>query len=108
QTPPSFSSAQEAQKVHSNEHIKASVDSGGRSRSQHSQFGRNASMGRSSSLRVLKGRIGEGDPRVLPLQETVQVQEPHPNACRPLTISGLRHKQLRLDAVLGLNPFYRL
>ena len=33
-----------AQNVHSNEHIIASVESGGRSRSQHSQLGRSCSM----------------------------------------------------------------
>jgi hypothetical protein len=32
--------AQEAQKVHSNEQIRASADSGGRSALQHSQLGR--------------------------------------------------------------------
>jgi hypothetical protein len=44
QTPPSTESAQAAQKVHSNEQIIASVDSGGKSLSQHSQFGRICSM----------------------------------------------------------------
>ena len=36
--------AQETQKVHSNEQMRASPDSGGRSRSQHSQLGRSSSM----------------------------------------------------------------
>ena len=36
--------AQETQKVHSNEQMRASPDSGGRSQSQHSQFGRSSSM----------------------------------------------------------------
>jgi hypothetical protein len=39
---------QSAQNVHSKEQIIASVDSGGKSLSQHSQFGRNASMSSSS------------------------------------------------------------
>ena len=37
-------SAQEAQNVHSNEQIRASVESGGKSLPQHSQFGRSSSM----------------------------------------------------------------
>jgi hypothetical protein len=37
-------SAQVTQKVHSNEQMRASSDSGGRSLSQHSQLGRNSSM----------------------------------------------------------------
>jgi len=36
--------AHDAQNVHSNEHILASVDSGGRSLSQHSQLGRSCSI----------------------------------------------------------------
>lgn len=36
--------AQPEQKVHSKEQILASVDSGGRSLSQHSQLGRNSSI----------------------------------------------------------------
>lgn len=40
QRPPSTVSAHARQKVHSNEQIIASVASGGRSRSQHSQLGR--------------------------------------------------------------------
>src|SRR2546423_15513343 len=44
QRPCSTPSAQPLQKVHSNEHIIASRESGGRSRSQHSQFGRSASI----------------------------------------------------------------
>jgi hypothetical protein len=39
QTPCNSVSAQVWQKVHSNEHITASRDSGGRSRLQHSQLG---------------------------------------------------------------------
>jgi len=38
-------SAQERQNVHSNEQMKASLESGDRSRSQHSQFGRISSTG---------------------------------------------------------------
>ena len=37
--------AHASQNVHSNEQIRASIDSGGRSRSQHSQLGRSWSMG---------------------------------------------------------------
>jgi hypothetical protein len=48
QTPPKFCSAQSAQKVHSNEHIRASLLLGGRSRLQHSQLGRSFSMVRSN------------------------------------------------------------
>ena len=44
QRPFSTPSAHSLQNVHSNEHIIASRKSGGRSRSQHSQFGRSASM----------------------------------------------------------------
>jgi hypothetical protein len=44
QRPPSTVSAQLRQNVHSNEQITASTDSGGRSRSQHSQFGRSWSI----------------------------------------------------------------
>ena len=51
QRPPSFVSAQSRQKVHSNEQIIASAEAGGRSLSQHSQFGRSASMGISSVSR---------------------------------------------------------
>ena len=36
--------AQVIQNVHSNEQIKASTDSGGKSLSQHSQFGLNSNM----------------------------------------------------------------
>lgn len=42
--PPSGPSAHDEQNVHSNEQIRASLDSGGRSLSQHSQFGRNSSI----------------------------------------------------------------
>jgi hypothetical protein len=44
QTPPSFVSTQSRQNVHSKVQIIASVAAGGRSLSQHSQFGRKASM----------------------------------------------------------------
>jgi hypothetical protein len=44
QQPPSTSSAQPRQKVHSKEQIRASGESGGKSRSQHSQLGRNSSI----------------------------------------------------------------
>jgi hypothetical protein len=44
QRPFSISSAQSRQNVHSNEQIMASRESGGKSRSQHSQFGLSASM----------------------------------------------------------------
>src|SRR5690606_37500409 len=44
QTPFSFWSAQPSQKVHSNEQVRARVDSGGRSTSQHSQGGLSISM----------------------------------------------------------------
>jgi hypothetical protein len=40
QTPRNSPSAQEVQKVHSKEQIRASAESGGRSLSQRSQFGR--------------------------------------------------------------------
>jgi len=43
--PCSVRSAHVAQKVHSNEHIRACGVSGGKFVLQHSQFGRNASMG---------------------------------------------------------------
>src|SRR5919108_2362547 len=41
-TKPSFCEAQSRQNVHSKEQIYASFESGGRSRSQHSQFGRSS------------------------------------------------------------------
>lgn len=44
QTPLSTVSVQAAQNVHSKEQIRASGLSGGRSRSQHSQFGRSSSI----------------------------------------------------------------
>jgi hypothetical protein len=44
QAPPSLFSTQSRQKVHSNEHIIASVVEGGKSLSQHSQLGRNSSI----------------------------------------------------------------
>jgi hypothetical protein len=44
QVPFNTLSAQAAQNVHSNEHIRACVLSAGKSRSQHSQLGRNSSM----------------------------------------------------------------
>src|SRR5579862_2049127 len=43
--PASTAPAQPRQNVHSNEQINASADSGGRSRSQHSQLGRISSIG---------------------------------------------------------------
>jgi hypothetical protein len=43
--PPSTPSAQAAQNVHSNEQMRASVESGGRSLSQHSQPGLSCSIG---------------------------------------------------------------
>jgi hypothetical protein len=42
QTLNSTLSTQSAQKVHSKVQMRASVDAGGKSRSQHSQFGRNS------------------------------------------------------------------
>ena len=45
QRPLSLRSAQSRQNVHSNEQMRASGESGGRSRSQHSQPGRSSSMG---------------------------------------------------------------
>jgi hypothetical protein len=50
QIPASLSAAQVAQKVHSNEQILASCESGGRSRSQHSQFGLSFSIALSTFL----------------------------------------------------------
>lgn len=44
QRPPSLVPAQSAQKVHSNEQMRAFVASGGKSRLQHSQLGRSWSM----------------------------------------------------------------
>ena len=44
--------AHASQNVHSNEQIRASIDSGGRSRSQHSQLGRSWSMGTRSWWRL--------------------------------------------------------
>jgi hypothetical protein len=47
--------------VYSKEHITASVESGGRSRSQHSQPGRSSSIGGFSSSRALALREQLGD-----------------------------------------------
>jgi hypothetical protein len=44
QSPPSRRSTHSRQNVHSNEQIIASVAAGGKSLSQHSQFGRNSSI----------------------------------------------------------------
>ncbi len=44
QTPLRIVSAQDTQNVHSNEHISASIDSGGRSTLQHSQLGFSSSI----------------------------------------------------------------
>jgi hypothetical protein len=44
QCPASTPSAQSLQKVHSKEQIRASGESGGKSRSQHSQLGLNSSI----------------------------------------------------------------
>jgi hypothetical protein len=44
QRPFSLPVAQSRQKVHSNEHMSASGESGGKSRSQHSQLGRSFNM----------------------------------------------------------------
>jgi hypothetical protein len=43
-TPPSTLSAHVWQKVHSNEQMRASVEAGGKSVSQHSQLGRSSSI----------------------------------------------------------------
>jgi hypothetical protein len=60
QCPLKRDSVQSAQKVHSKEQMRAAVESGGRSRSQHSQLGRSCSMGDvwceiASILQVLAG-----------------------------------------------------
>ena len=52
QVPFSVTSAQVAQKVHSNEQMRASVESGGRGLSQHSQLGRSWSMEGSVETRL--------------------------------------------------------
>lgn len=44
QRPCNFACAQSAQKVHSNEQISASLESGGKSRLQHSQLGRSCNI----------------------------------------------------------------
>lgn len=54
---PKTPSAHERQNVHSKEHMTASVESGGRSRSQHSQLGRSWSTGRPPSG-VRRGALG--------------------------------------------------
>ena len=56
QAPRNRSAAQAEQKVHSNEQMRASVESGERSRSQHSQFGRRSSIWAPPLL--VCGRIG--------------------------------------------------
>jgi hypothetical protein len=63
-------SAQERQKVHSNEQIIASTESAGRSRSQHSQLGRIWSIARSFVARLgfSDATIGERDPVNLPVR----------------------------------------
>ncbi len=64
-TPPNTLSAQLTQNVHSNAQIRASVLSGGKSRSQHSQLGFNVSMPATSALRCAT-RLG-GDMAILSL-----------------------------------------
>src|SRR5437870_6412036 len=62
--PPSLRSAQSRQNVHSYVHMKASGESGGRSRSQHSQPGLNCSMASSVSLsgsREIRRRVDVDD-----------------------------------------------
>jgi len=54
--------AHSAQNVHSNEQIRACADSGGRSRSQHSQFGRSSSIARQTSFTFFSGRLRTGLP----------------------------------------------
>jgi hypothetical protein len=66
----SFDSAQCWQNVHSNEQINASVESGGRSLLQHSQFGRICSMGAPSSV---VGQI-KPDASAVARSETVHVR----------------------------------
>lgn len=58
---PNFDSAHDAQKVHSKEQIRASVESGGKSGSQHSQPGRSSSI-----LRVSFGETGAQQADTLP------------------------------------------
>lgn len=56
--PPNLPSAHEAQNVHSKEQMRASTDCGGRSRLQHSQFGRSSSIGYSKGPLVTDtGRV---------------------------------------------------
>ncbi|URQ62673.1 hypothetical protein LQ939_08475 [Pantoea alhagi] len=50
--------AQLRQKVHSKEQIIASGDSGGKSQSQHSQFGLNSSMAASTAMISTRNDIG--------------------------------------------------
>ncbi len=64
QMPPSTVSTQVAQNVHSKVQIIASIDSGGKSLLQHSQFGRNSSI-IFSILRALRGNIYKGCRAVL-------------------------------------------
>lgn len=65
QVPPSIDSAHVAQKVHSKEQMRASVDSGGKSRSQHSQPGRNSSMRFPLSFDRLTRIVTSGNGRIL-------------------------------------------
>ena len=63
-----------AQKVHSNEQMRASVESGGRSLSQHSQFGLSFIMDG-----LLRG-LSAAEPRVPPAQpvDRGEAQHDHP------------------------------
>jgi hypothetical protein len=58
QTLYSLVSTQSAQKVHSNEQMRARVDRGGKSRSQYSQLGRSSKAMASSLIRIDPQSIG--------------------------------------------------
>jgi hypothetical protein len=69
QRPPSTPSAHSRQNVHSYEQIRASGESGGKSRSQHSQLGLNSSILVQSWWRlwlcILSEKVGIGERRSL-------------------------------------------
>ena len=88
--PPSTFSAHEAQNVHSNEQIRASEASGGRSLSQHSQFGLSCNISTSR-----KGVFRLGDERSNEQRLSVDAGEEKETAesYRRINLVGLNRRE---------------
>ena len=87
--PPRTLSAQMLQNVHSNEQIRASLESGGRSLSQHSQ------PGRSSSIEVSR-LLG------LPYQTDAEWQRINVSVIIVIRLLGIALRNLRIDILKRL------